>query len=100
MNEIFFHSKKTVIKIARKKMDGKIAQNRGIITIRQIRKKMRIEKKNEMDKILKTYRKIQTTKNKVQINENNAWKKTWEKVFCEAKMYVQSRKKYKIEKSK
>ena len=104
LNYEFYHyaqGYKIVAKAARKKLDGRVAQKGGVVTVGQIRAKTQ---KRDNEEVVKAQvaldRAIATENRKVQARKVqaviNAEKKLWEDMFKEAKGVLIARKKFQV----
>ena len=89
-----------VSKAARKKLDGRVAQVGGVISVRDVRAKASKHKEDEFAKATKVYKKVLGAKQKRQPAGLNTEKKVWKGLFSEARSYIAARKRLKVDRRK
>ena len=89
-----------VSKAVRKKLDGKVAQVGGVISVRDVRAKALKHDDDELAKATKVYEKALAAEQKKEQAGFNAEKKTWKGLFSEARVYIAARKKLGVERRK
>ena len=73
--------KEAVSKAARKRLDGRVAQSGGVITVRDVRAKATKRKEDELEKAEKLYERLKAAEDKRLLV---AEKKLWKGLFAEA----------------
>ena len=89
-----------VSKAARKKLDGRVAQVGGVISVRDVRAKASKHEEDELAKATRVYEKALGAEQKRQQAGLNAEKKIWKDLFAEARLYIAARKKREVDRRK
>ena len=92
--------KTAVRKAARKKLDGRVAQTGGVISVGDVRAKAAQHDEDEMAKATRAYERALGVEQKKQLASLNAEKKTWKGLFSEARSHIAARKKLEVERRK
>lgn len=86
-----------VLKAARKKLDGKVAQTGGVISVGDVRAKALQHAEDELVKAIRVYEKALAMEQKKQQAPLNAEKKLWKGLFSEARSCIVARKKLEVD---
>ena len=89
-----------VSKAARKKLDGRVTQVGGVISVRDVRAKVSKHEEDELAKATKVYEKALGAEQKRQQAGLNAEKKVWKSLFSEARSYIAARKRLEVDQRK